>query len=94
MRLSESDSVEAEILSRVIQHERDHLPKAAAKAMLGFRFPQSDLDRMHDLAGKNQQGRLTRAEQGELEAYRRVGRLLDLLSARARLSLHERDLSA
>ena len=94
MRPRESNSVEADILARVIQQERTPLPKAAAKAMLNFHFPQSDLDRMQALAVKNQEGRLTKADQRELDAYRRVGRLLDLLLARARLALHERGLSA
>jgi len=94
MRLNESNSVEANILTRVMQEDVGSLPKAAAKAMLTFHFPQSDLDRMHELAVKNQEGNLSKAEQGELEAYRRVGRFLDLLSAKARLALHQRDLSA
>jgi len=90
VRLSKSNSIEADILGRVLQEDGGSLPKA----LLAFRFPQSDLDRMHELAVKNQEGKLSRAEQGELEAYCRVGRLLDLLSAKARLALHQRDLSA
>lgn len=42
---------------------------------------------MHDLAVKNQQGNLSAEEEHELDSYVRVGRLLDLLSAKARTSL-------
>ncbi|WP_261341159.1 hypothetical protein [Fimbriiglobus ruber] len=42
---------------------------------------------MHDLAVKNQEGDISAAEQDELDGYRRVGRLLDLIGAKARLSL-------
>jgi len=94
MHLSESNSIEADILTRVIQEDGNALPRAAAKAMLTFHFPQSDLERMHELAVKNQESDLSGAEQVELEAYCRVGRLLDLLSAKARLALKQRDLSA
>jgi hypothetical protein len=94
MHVSEAPNTEATILSRVIQPDREPLTPEAARDLLVFHFPQRDLDRMHDLAVKNQADNLTEAEQRELEAYRRVGRLLDLLSAKARLALHQRGLSA
>jgi hypothetical protein len=90
MKFDQTISFEARILTRVIQRKRASLPKAAAKAMLEFQFPESDVGRMHELAEKNQEGKLTRSEGEELEAYLRVGRLLDLLSAQARLALSER----
>jgi len=43
-------------------------------------FTEADRERMHQLAVKNQGADLTKAEQRELDSYRRVGRLLDLLS--------------
>jgi hypothetical protein len=94
MRLENTSSFEASILGRVIKQEGRALSKSAARAMLTFHFPQSDLARMNELAAKNQEGKLSRVEQGELEAYLRIGRLLDLLSAKARLALRGRDLSA
>jgi hypothetical protein len=94
MQRNESGSIEASILTRVIQQDEASLPTAAARAMLAFHFPQSDLDRMHDLAVKNQEGHLTRRERGEMEAYRRIGRLLDLLSAKARSALRHRGTGA
>ena len=82
---------EAAILTRVIRPTQDDLSPAAARALLKFDFPAEDRERMHDLAAKNQAGKLTVAERQELDGYLRVGRLLDLLSAKARLSLKKRD---
>jgi hypothetical protein len=55
--------------------------------LLKIAFTAEDRDRMHDLAEKNQSGKLNAAEQKELNGYLRVGRLLDLLGAKARLWL-------
>jgi hypothetical protein len=52
-----------------------------------LKFGQADRDRMHELAVKNQQGTLSAQEEAELVSYRRVGRPLDLLGAKARLAL-------
>ena len=79
---------ETAILSRVIQPERGDLPSEAAEAILRFDFDPADRARMHELAEKNQAGELTAEEQGQLENYRHVGRLLDLMRSKARLSLH------
>jgi hypothetical protein len=42
---------------------------------------------MHELAEKNQAGELSEDELRALESYRHVGRLLDLMRSKARLSL-------
>lgn len=78
---------EAAILARVIQPEHDDLPPAAARAFLKLAFTAEDRDRMHELAVKNQSGKLTEIETQEFNGYLRVGRFLDLLGAKARLSL-------
>ena len=61
----------------------------AAEAWLAkIRFRNKvDLDRMHELAVKNQDDELTAKEKKELENYRRVGFLLDLIHSKARRSL-------
>ena len=78
------------ILARVIMPKRDNLPQAAAKALMDLEFNEEDRQRMHELAEKNQDGKLSTAEKEELREYLRVGRLLDLLSAMARRSLKKR----
>ena len=87
MQLSDSPNNDAAIPMRVIRPEQDDLPAAAARAFLKLTFSTEDRERMHELVVKNQEGALSRVEQGELDSYRRVGRLLDLLAARARCSL-------
>jgi hypothetical protein len=81
------------ILNRVIRPERDDLCPEAARSLLKLAFEQTDLDRMHELAVKNQHGGLTPEEQAEIVEYRQVGLLLDLLKSKARLSLRKRGLS-
>jgi hypothetical protein len=87
MAQAELPNSDAAIIARVIQPDHDDLPPTAARALLKFGFPVADRERMHELAVKNQDGTLTKAEQRELDSYCRIGRLLDLLGAKARLSL-------
>jgi hypothetical protein len=78
---------EAAILSRLIRPEEDTLTPEAAAGFLRIQFEQRDLDRMHELAVKNQDGMLTPQECVEMENYRRVGFLLDLMHSKARRAL-------
>jgi hypothetical protein len=83
-------STEAAIIARMIHPERADLPKDTAQAVLRlFGLDQADLDRMHDLAVKNQDDALTPAEKVELENYIRVSYFVDLMHAKARLSLEK-----
>ncbi len=84
---SPSPTSEAAILSRLIRPEDDNLTAEAAEALLTIRFPSGDLDRMHELAVKNQDGQITADERTEMESYRRVGFLLDLMHSKARRAL-------
>jgi hypothetical protein len=78
---------DAAILARVIRPDDDSLSPAAAQAFLTLRFEQRDLDRMHELVTKNQDDALTVGEKAEMENFRRVSYLLDLLHSKARRSL-------
>jgi hypothetical protein len=78
---------EAAIWERVIQPDRSNLSPEAARSILQLSFDQRDRDRMHALALKAQAGTLTPKDQQDLDNYRRVGRLLDLMKSKARLSL-------
>lgn len=78
---------EAAILSRLIQPERADLSPEAAQSILKLDFDDQDRTRMHELSVKAQSGRLTDSEHAEIESYRRVGRLLDLMRSKARRSL-------
>lgn len=81
------ETTEAAILSRVIRPRHGTWSKAAAESILRFDFPASDVRRMNNLAAKAREGVLSPDEEAELENYREVGRLLELLQSKARLSL-------
>jgi hypothetical protein len=77
-------STQAGILSRLIRPEEDDIPPEAAEGLLRIRFEPIDLDRMHELAAKNQDGTLDERGREEMENYRHVGYLLDLIHSKAR----------
>ncbi len=79
---------EAAILSRVIDAENGNLSAEAARAILRMGFPTEDRARAEVLAARSREGVLTAAEETELESYRHIGRLLELMKSKARRSLH------
>ena len=81
------ETSEAAILSRVIRAEVAEWSKEAAESILDFDFPPADLRRMNALAATARAGNLSADEEAELDNYRDVGRLLELLQSKARLSL-------
>jgi hypothetical protein len=80
-------STEAAILSRLIGPDRADLSSEAARALLQLRLDHADLERLHELVTKNQDGALTPAKRSDLESYLRVSSFLDLMHAKARRSL-------
>lgn len=76
---------EAAIWDRIIQPMT--VPPDAAKFFLGLGFAESDMQRMHELAERNQDGLLTEEETEELRRYRMVGLQVDLLRSISRRSL-------
>jgi len=86
-------STEAAIIARMIHAEKADLPDDAAQVLLRFKFDQTDLDRMHELAVKNQDDALTAAEKAELDSYLRLSYFIDLMHAKARLSLKKHNFS-
>jgi hypothetical protein len=85
------DARETAILTRAIQPSNHNLPATAARAILRIALDPYDRQRLHDLLVKNQEATLTADERGELDSYLRVGMLIDLLQAKARAALHERN---
>ena len=81
------ETSEAAILSRVIRPDSGKWSRQAAESILEFDFPAADLRRMNALAAKAREGSLSAAQEAELDNYRDVGRLLELLQSKARLSL-------
>ena len=82
-----AETSEVAILSRIVCPDRGRWSREAAESILEFDFPTADVRRMNALAGKARRGALSIAEEAQLENYRDVGRLLELLQSKARLSL-------
>ena len=78
---------EADILADVIVPEEGDMTAEAAESVLKWRFSSRAARRMRELLDRHNQGVLTPDEEAQLERYRRVGLLLDLVQAKARLSL-------
>ena len=80
-------SNEAAILKRVIQPELGNLSPESARALLAFGFSEADHDRMSELSQKAQRGKLTQAEEGDLDGYINVSHLIAFVHSKARMSL-------
>lgn len=82
-----STITEADILADVIVSDRGGMTTEAAREVLQWRFSNRATDRMRTLLDRSNRGLMTPEEEVELDKYRRVGLLLDLLHVRARTSL-------
>ena len=78
---------EAAIWDRIIQPMSRKLPPEAAKFFLALGFAESDLQKMHELTTRQQEGGLSGEELEELRRYRMVGLQVDLLRSISRRSL-------
>jgi hypothetical protein len=86
---SSSFPTETAIWERVIRPDRGDLPADAARFFLNLSFDESDLDRMQQLAVKNQDGTLSPDEAAALHSYRQVALQIDLLRSKARLTMQQ-----
>jgi uncharacterized protein YnzC (UPF0291/DUF896 family) len=87
MATAPTEITEADILSQVVAPDQATLPSASAESILSLRFNEQAVDRMNALAEKKRQNALSESERAELEKYQRVGNFLNLIQAKARLSL-------
>jgi hypothetical protein len=78
---------EADILARVVDPMKPDLRAEAARALLRLKFDPESTRRIRQLLRKNNRGAITAPERLTLEKYLRIGQLLDLLHAKAKLSL-------
>ncbi len=81
------DISESDILSEVLAVEQGDLSPEVAQSVLRWKFPSRTAKRITQLAQRNQRGTITTSERETLERYLRVGSLLNLVQAKARLSL-------
>jgi uncharacterized protein YnzC (UPF0291/DUF896 family) len=89
MQLTQPSRSPAAIWNRLIRPDHDDMSPDAARYFLKLTFDKQDLDRMHALAVKNQEGKLTEQELQELNNYRQIGLELDLLRAKARRAIKQ-----
>ena len=75
---------EAAIFSRVFADGRRSLTPELARHILTLEFGDDDKVRMHELAEKNQEGRISPEELRDLDSYIKVADLLAILQSKAR----------
>ncbi|MBI1900224.1 MAG: hypothetical protein HYS13_03785 [Planctomycetia bacterium] len=78
---------EVHILSDVIAPDNGDLPPAVARTVLKWRFSDRAVAEMNRLAKRNNDGTITPGELDALHEYVRVGTFINLVQAKARLSL-------
>jgi hypothetical protein len=78
---------EADILEEIIVPSAADLPAESARSLLRLKFSGAATRKIRKLLRQNNRGDITAEERLLLEKYLRVGRMLDLIQAKARLSL-------
>ena len=80
---------EVEIWNRAIRPESGNFSTAAARELLELQLAEADQQRSRELSVKANTGTLNADETQELDQYLNVGRALEFLKAKARLSLRD-----
>jgi hypothetical protein len=75
---------QADIFRRVLKHQRDAMTPEVAQYFLRLELPDDDRSRVDELAAKARQETLSAAEQADLDEFRRLGRLVELMKLKAR----------
>ena len=81
-----SSAIQSQLLDRIIS-SGDAFSEQGAQELLTLSFPDSDRDRMNELAQKARDGELSKDEKAETENYELVGHLLSILKSKARQTL-------
>ena len=81
---------EGDILESIVSANGVTFSTVAAESLLELKFRARDVNRIRRLLRKNNAGTIDAEERIALEKYLRVGQFLDLLHAKARLSLSKR----
>lgn len=81
------DRLDADILRAVVDPDTPSLSVPVARAVLALQFNAKQKTEIHDLLDKNNAGVISARQRARLEAYERIGALLNLLQAKARSTL-------
>jgi hypothetical protein len=87
--MNSASTTEAGIFSRIIQPESGGWGVEAAQAILQMTFADEDRERMRALLEKAKADELADTERSELLNFQKAGRMLELMKARARVSLQQ-----
>lgn len=82
-----AENTEIAILGRVVELEKGNLSRPAAQSWLKLRLSEADEAKLNELSSRAKREDLSLEEQALLENYLHVGRLIDLMRSKARLSL-------
>jgi hypothetical protein len=82
---------EADILSEVVAPDQPGISPEFARAILELHFTDKASRKISKLLDKNNKGTISVSERAVLDKYLRVGQFLDLMQAKARLSLQQSD---
>lgn len=82
---------EADILSELVAPNQPGFSPELARAILELHFTKQAAKRIQTLLAKSNRGAISEAERSVLDKYLRVGQFLDLMQAKARLSLDRPD---
>jgi hypothetical protein len=85
---------ENDILAEVVAPRKADLTAAAARGLLALKFDRQTTQKIRNLLRQNNAGTISAADRLTLEKYLRVGQLLDLLHAKARLTLGKKGVPA
>ncbi len=75
------------ILSRALAPEAGTLSPDAANSILEIDLSEDDKSELQRLAASAQDGSLSETDNEALESYRHVGRIIEILKSKARISL-------
>jgi hypothetical protein len=78
---------EADILDQIVVAGRPGLRPEVARSILDMHFSPAAQKRIRALLKKKNAGTITEKDEIELDKYLRVGQFIDLLQAKARISL-------
>jgi hypothetical protein len=81
---------EADILEQVLAARNGGLSPETARDLLKLSFDRPTTTRIRTLLNKNNRGTIQADERAMLDKYLRVGQLIDLLHAQAKLALKHR----
>ncbi len=82
---------EADILNEIVEPGHSRFSRQVAEEFLSLCFNESAREHIRELLRKNNAGLISETEQTTLQNYFRLGEFLDLLQAKARVSLLQDD---